>query len=252
MHPMKYICSTIFVLSAMLTFAQAKINQVDGAGKKHGVWEKNYENGKLRYRGTFDHGVEVGTFKFYFESGDLRAINKFRGKTGVCYSYQFGGDSIVAAEGKYIKSKRDSIWTFYDIDGNVVSREGYKNDKKNGLSETYYDNKKVAESFVYVNDKKVGPWLQFYDTGKPRTKGTYVEGSLQGEIIYYFPSGKPEIKGNYARGIMHGNWYFFDENMKVVKKQVWKFGTLVSQDPEEKKDESLKELDGKLPGEGEN
>src|SRR5699024_12476491 len=42
------------------------VNQYDENGKRHGVWKKYYENSdQLRYEGTFDHGQEIVTFKFY-------------------------------------------------------------------------------------------------------------------------------------------------------------------------------------------
>ena len=235
--PMKKILCLAFAFSTFLVSAQDDINQKDSQGRKHGTWKKNHENGKLRYVGTFDHGKEVGTFRFYFDDGDIRAINKFRGNTGICYSYQFGSDSVLAAEGKYIDSKRDSIWTFYDIDGNVVARESFKNDVRNGLSETYYPNGRVAESVTYKNGKKIGEWKQFYDNGRPKAKGTYVNGSLQGEVIYYALTGKPRAKGNYLKGLMHGNWYYFNDNMKVDRTEVWKYGTMMSQDPPVEKEE---------------
>ncbi len=244
---MKNIFCFTFILCAFLASAQDNINQKDSQGRKHGLWKKNHKNGKLRYVGTFDHGKEVGTFRFYFDSGEIRAINKFRGKTGVCYSLQFGSDSILAAEGKYIDSRRDSVWTFYDIDGNLVARETYKNDKKNGVSETYYTNGKVAESITYDNGQKTGVWRQYYENGRPKAKGTYVNGSLQGEATYFGPNGKPSAKGNYARGLMHGNWYYFDDNMKVERKEVWKYGTMLSQDPPVVKEEDetgIEPIDG--------
>lgn len=234
---MKNILCLTFILTSFFLSAQADINQKDSQGRKHGIWKKKHTNGRLRYVGHFDHGKEVGTFRFYYDNGDVRAINKFRGKTGICYSLQYGNDSILAAEGKYIGSKRDSIWTFYNIVGDLISRESYKNDVKEGVSETYFPNGKMAETFVYQEGKKVGDWNQYYDTGKPKAKGVYVNDMLEGEVVYYAINGKPRAKGKYLKGLMHGRWYYFDGNMKITKKQVWKYGTMLSQDPPEVKEE---------------
>ena len=229
---MKHLFLCTMVMLAFGAWAQP-VNQNDAQGKKHGVWKKYHDNGKLRYQGQFDHGKEVGAFTFYFPTGDIKAINKFRGKSGVAYSYQFGGDSILAAEGKYINSKRDSIWTFYDIDGNLVARESYKNDKKNGESITYFPSGRKAEVVTYVNGVKQGDWLQFYESGKPKTKAKYVNGKLQGEVLYYESTGRVRTKGQYVKGLMDGNWYFFNDVNKIEKTQVWDLGTLISQDPPE-------------------
>lgn len=233
-----------FVILSFGALAQAT-NQKDAQGKKHGVWKKYHEDGKLRYEGTFDHGKEVGEFTFYFPSGDIKAINRFRGKSGVAYSYQFGGDSILAAEGKYINSKRDSVWTFYNIGGDVISREDYKNNERHGKSITYFPSGRKAEITNYANGKKEGEWLQFYETGKPRAKGNYVDNKLEGEVFYYETTGRIRAKGKYVKGLMDGNWYFFDDANKIIKTQVWKKGEMISQDPPEVKDEFFEEEEKK-------
>jgi len=232
------LVTLLFVINGL--YAQG-VNQTDAQGRKHGVWKKTFEDGTLRYKGTFDHGKEVGKFVFYFPSGDIKAINMFRGKTGVAYSYQFGGDSVLAAEGKYINSKRDSVWTFYNIQGNLIARESYEDNKKNGPSITYFPSGRKAEVTLYENGKKTGEWLQFYESGKPKAKGKYVDGKLQGEVLYYEPTGRIGAKGKYVKGLMDGNWYFFDDANKIEKTQVWDRGTLVSQDPPEEAEEYFEE-----------
>ena len=236
----KFTILFFVLLGAGSLQAQEEINQTDSQGRKHGVWKKYYPNDQLRYEGRFKHGVEVDTFKFYFEKGGLRATNYFKGNN-TAYSRQYGEEEKLAAEGKYIGTKRDSTWTFYDADGNVVSRETYKNGKKHGVSITYFENGKKAEITRFENGVKEGEWRQFYETGQPKAKGTYVNGKLQGEVTYFEPNGRPGIKGQYSRGLMHGTWYYFDDNMKVEKKQEWRYGKLLSTDPEEKAEEITEE-----------
>lgn len=216
--------------------AQEETNQTDAQGRKHGVWKKYYDNDQLRYEGRFNHGVEVDTFRFYFEDGNLRAKNYFRNKN-VVYSWQYGGDSQLAAEGKYVNMKRDSVWTFYDMEGNVLSRESYKNDLRNGESVTYFDNGKKAEVLHYENGRREGEWRQNYETGKPKAKGNYLNDMLEGEVTYFHPNGKPRMRGNYRKGKMHGIWYFLDEFMQVEKKEEWRYGLRVEDDEAEKNEE---------------
>ena len=62
---MKFKFLSLFLIVTSLVYAQ-DINQFDENGKRHGVWKKNFEGTKqLRYEGQFDHGKEVGEFKFY-------------------------------------------------------------------------------------------------------------------------------------------------------------------------------------------
>ena len=57
----------VIILTLVLTNVNAQsINQFDANGERHGLWKKNFEGtDQPRYEGTFDHGKEVGIFKFY-------------------------------------------------------------------------------------------------------------------------------------------------------------------------------------------
>lgn len=220
----------------MFGFAKAQsVNQIDAQGRKHGPWTKTYENGQTRYQGTFEHGQEVGTFVFYYPSGELKAKNTFR-NNGKVYTRMYGQKEKLAAEGVFVNKKRDSVWTYYDRDGNVVSREAYQNGVKDGMATAYFSNGKIAEIVEYQNGQKHGVWVQRYNNGRKRAKGKYVNGSLNGTVTYYRQDGSVRIKGDYKNGLKHGNWYYFDTNIELLKKQVWEKGFAVkSSDEEEQK-----------------
>lgn len=241
---MKNFAILLFCLAFGAIQAQEKINQTDAQGRKHGVWKKFYPTEQMRYEGRFEHGVETDTFKFYFEDGNLKAKNYFRKKKGMVYSWQYGGYSQLAAEGKYVNTLRDSVWTFYDIDGHLLSRESYQNDQRDGESVTYFDDGKKAEVIFYQKGKRAGEWRQNYETGKPKVKGTYVNDMLEGEVTYFYLHGKPRIKGQYRKGKMHGIWYYFDEFMQIERKEEWRYGLQVKDEEnkeEEKPETEIKE-----------
>lgn len=204
----------------------AQLNQKDSQGRKHGQWEKKHSNGKIRYTGTFDHGTPVGTFIYYFESGQMRARNKYRTNSELLMSEQFGEDEKLAAKGLYRGQEKDSTWTYYDFEGNLLMREDYNKGTLHGQVIKYFPNGQIAEVKNFENGVQVGPWEQYYDTGKPMAKGTYVNGSLHGEATYFYSNGKPRLKGSYVKGLMHGTWYHFTQNLKVEKKETWEYGFL--------------------------
>ncbi len=215
--------SNLFLLLLLFSFSllpQGNVNQRDEQGRRHGLWKKFYANGKLRYEGYFNHGVEVDTFKFYFDNGNLWAINYYK-KKGVAYSQQYGEGKKLAAEGKYINNKKDSTWNFYNENSNLVAKEEYENGKKHGKCIVFFRNGEKAEIINYKQESREGEWLQFYEDGKPRAKGRYINNMLQGAVIYYNLSGRPRVKGDYVEGLMHGNWYYFNDDMKVEKKEIW-------------------------------
>jgi len=54
--------------------AQDSINLLDKNGRFHGKYKKFHSNGNLRYTGQFEHGKEVGIFKFYALTGEKNPI----------------------------------------------------------------------------------------------------------------------------------------------------------------------------------
>lgn len=224
---------TLLLSSCLCTYGlSAQLNQKDAQGRKHGQWEKKHSNGKIRYTGNFKHGNPVGTFVYYFEDGQMRARNTYRAQGGIIMSEQFGEGEKLAAKGLYAEQEKDSTWTYYDFEGNLLMREDYQKGVLHGKVIKYFPNGKIAEVKNFKNGVQVGAWEQYYESGKPMAKGTYVNGALHGEATYYFSTGKPRLKGSYSKGRMHGTWYHFTQDLKVEKKEVWEYGFL-KQDREE-------------------
>jgi len=220
-------------LTSLSVLSAQELNHTDEQGRRHGLWEQKYDNGKVRFTGTFLHGEPVDTFKHYFEQGTLKAIQIFH-HPQEAYTRMYGDGEKLAAEGWHREQRKDSVWTYYDIEGHVVLREPFEMGKRNGLVVSYYDSGEVAETIEYRDDQRQGLWVQRFDNGRKRKKGQYEEDKLSGEVLHYRRDGSVKIKGNYKNGLMHGNWYFFDNQMKVTKKQVWKRGFPVqSSDPAE-------------------
>ena len=59
-----------------ISFSQ-NINKVDDFGRKQGVWQKNYQDGGVRYKGVFKDDVPIGVFHYYYHSGELQAEKEF-------------------------------------------------------------------------------------------------------------------------------------------------------------------------------
>ena len=146
----------IIALSLLLAFnlsAQGDLSPKDAQGRKHGEWRKLYDTKKIRYTGTLEHGIPVDTFRYNFPNGQISALNVFRGKTGNCYSFQYGDGKKLAAEGLFKQQQKDSVWTYYNAEGQVIGRETYKNGVKHGPAQTYRLDGRVDKKVMYRNDK---------------------------------------------------------------------------------------------------
>src|SRR5690606_23518112 len=97
-------------------FSQSEINQTDANGQRHGLWKKCYEGSQqLRYEGTFEHGKEVGEFKFYCEDCKDKpsVIKKFSGKDDIAEVKYLSIKGKVISEGKMKGHDRIGEWIIY-------------------------------------------------------------------------------------------------------------------------------------------
>ncbi len=225
---MLFLVVVFAVFSSQTLFSQ-EINRTDNRGLKQGKWQKTYSNGALRYTGTFKDDKPVGVFKYYYPSGELKAVIKYSadGKSSYAETYQLNGKPL--AKGKYIGKKRDSTWIFYsDIDGKKVSEKNYKNGILHGKSIIYFPDKGIPSQIIeYRNGLKNGKSERFYTDGKPFSLETYVNDTLNGPFKIWSPEGKLEMEGYYKNGNQSGLWITYDEKGNVIKKEKYNNGVPV-------------------------
>jgi len=214
----------IFVvcLSILVNFqgiiSQTKINQLNANGKRTGVWTKKFNNGKIRYKGQFKDGKEIGVFNFYspLSSKHPIAIKKFEPNSNLVEVTYFTVQGVVESTGKMKGKIRIGLWKYYQEDGKkLLSTENYKNGVLEGEAITYYKNGKVAEALFYKNGKLNGNTHRFASNGILLDDLNYVNGKLNGLAKYYNIKGKLIYTGNYKDGIKEGKWEYFENGKSV-------------------------------------
>lgn len=212
------------ILSTLLGGAQT----TDAAGKKQGYWKKKDEKtGKLIYEGEFKDDVPVGKFKYYYPNDSVRAIMHFRngGKSAYAKLFHMGGRRM--AEGKYVgKETKDSVWTYYDETGTLISREKYVMGKKEGTSYVYFPDGTISEERNFKNDLQDGPFKQYFDGKKLRSSGNYLKGNFEGRVCYYYPNGIEAGAGYYVNGQKNGPWIYKSSEGKITEKELYIKGQL--------------------------
>ena len=210
---MKYTLYIFFILISTSLGAQEEINQMDSNGKRHGIWKKTFPGSQqLRYEGTFDHGKEVGVFKFYCEECGKQptVVSTFNDKDNSAWVQYFTIKGKLVSEGKMINKEREGEWVAYhEKSKQVMSREFYKDGKLHGKQITYYPNGKVTEELSYVNGIKEGENLYYSPEGVLIKKLQYRNDQLEGAATYYDAFGVVVIEGNYKQGKKHGLWKYF-------------------------------------------
>lgn len=208
--------------------AQTEFNKLDEKGKKHGVWKGVYpESKRPRYEGTFEHGKEVGTFKFYDDtkSQTVIATREFNAKDNSAYTIFFDQTKHKVSEGKEVNRLYEGEWKYYH-EGlpDLMTVENYKAGKLHGKRVVYFrgsgvkGEENVAEEANYTNGLKNGPYKKYTVKGILLEDSNFKNDQLDGAAVYKDPLGNLVSRGNFKNGLKTGTWEFY-ENGKLVKKE---------------------------------
>lgn len=218
---MKHFLFSLFL--ACVTFMSAQdINQFDTNGKRHGVWEKTFENSKIpRYQGQFNHGKPVGVFKFYEAIGDkpvLIAKREFNKSNNLALVTFYTSKGAVISKGKMDNKTYVGEWLYYHKDSKQVMSQEFYNDKGelNGKKKVYYLSGKIAEESNYVNDKLEGKSVSYSEKGKVLRQESYKNDEFHGLFKNYDNAGNLISEGHYANDRKTGVWKFY-QNGKLVE-----------------------------------
>ena len=207
-----------FVLFVINSAAQ-ETNSFDENGQRHGVWQKYFEGTKqLRYTGSFDHGKEVGTFKFYDKSGGHpTAIKRYTNGSDLLDVLFYTKSGNLISQGKMRGRNKEGEWLYYHKNGSsIMSRENYTNNKIQGTRIVYFENGTKAQETQYVNGLRQGNDIHFNETGVILKEYVYKEDILEGSVNLYNSDGSLLRQGQYKANRKHGIWKYY-VNGKVEK-----------------------------------
>lgn len=208
-------------LCSLNVFSQGEINQMDAEGKRHGVWKKTYESSQqLRYEGTFEHGKEIGEFKFYCEKckNQPTAIKSFNKKNDIAEVKYFTKKGKLVSEGKMEGKDRIGEWVYYhEKSKNVMTRENYVADKLEGKVITYYPNGKITQETDYKNGLKEGEDNYYSSEGVLLKKLPHSNDQIHGQVLYYDAYGNKIIEGSYKYGKKHGLWKYYKDGKVILE-----------------------------------
>lgn len=207
-------------------------NALDSDGKKHGEWTVEYPNGKTRYQGQFEHGEPVGTFFYYYDSGEKSSEVTHLGD-GRSEARFFHKNGSIMAQGEYLQKEKHDEWKFYDNQAILSSVEPYDSGKIEGVVKVYHLNGQVAAEIPYVDGLKNGPFKEYNTDGTVRIEGTYRDNTYDGEYRQYYDDGSKYITGQYRAAVKDGHWIEYAPDGRIKVQQVWDKGKLVKEKIEE-------------------
>lgn len=207
-------------------FAQ-EFNQLDAQGKRHGKWQKYFEGTKkLRYQGQFEHGKEIGTFKFYHLKAKGKhpsCIKEFSKDSNISQVKYYTSTGVLLSEGQMKGKKRFGKWISYHKNSSVImDEELYENGTLNGIKTTYYKDGKVLSRETYLNGVLNGKNQLFAENGQLVKDLNYTNGKLNGPFKHYEKQGKVKLDGKYEMGKPRGVWKYYEGGKLVNSKDYTK------------------------------
>ncbi len=205
------------------------MNRLDKFGRKQGLWEQKFLNGKIRYKGHFFDDKPIGVFKYFYEDNDsLRILAMYSDNGKVSRVHEYYSTGVMASTGKYIDQQKDSIWKVYDDLQNLRAKDQYVKGKKEGKSLLFYPDGNVLESKMWHNDLENGKWQQFFEDGTIKMEAIYVNGKLEGPASFYNDAGKVEISGNYRNDVKDGKWIYYNDDSHAKDSIIYKNGRVLN------------------------
>lgn len=219
----------LLTLSLLIFVGSLLAQTTDAQGRKQGYWKKMDEKTqKLIYEGMFKDDKPQGVFKYYYPLVDsVRALVDYKKDGKYAYAKLFHPNGKLMAKGKYLgESIKDSVWTYYDDLGVLMSKENYKNGKKEGKQFVYLPNGKTAEERNFKDGVEHGVFKQFYDGVKLKADGNFINGKQEGKMTYFYPNGIAAATGFYKNGMRNGPWIYKDKEGKVTEKELYEYGQI--------------------------
>ena len=228
---MKYKVLGILLLFTGLLSAQ-QFNEYDVEGKRHGKWKKNFEGTNvIRYEGEFNHGKEIGQFKFYKNINGkpvLTATRDFQ-KDGTAEVIFYASSGKIVSKGLMNGRIYIGPWKYYHNNSNqLMTLEHYNSvGELHGDRIVYYPNGQIAEKTFYKKGELDGNAIWYAENGVMIKNYIYNNGLLNGIASFYDKEGKLIVEGVYRNDKKHGVWKYY-ENGKLKEEKDY---TVYSKNP---------------------
>ncbi|MGL2964564.1 toxin-antitoxin system YwqK family antitoxin [Flavobacterium sp. RSB2_4_14] len=213
---MKYLIVLLFTSFSLLA---QDFNKFDSDGKKHGLWKGFYEESKRqRYEGTFDHGKEIGLFKFFDDTkaGTIIATRDFNKTDNSCYTIFYNQNKNKVSEGKVVNKQFEGEWKFYHEDSPaIMTTEHYKIGKLTGVRKVFYKSGKIAEETTYKDGIKNGGYKKYAENDVVLEETIYVNGEYDGLAIFRNPDNQITGQGNFKNGKKVGMWKLLEKGKLI-------------------------------------
>ena len=105
------------------------------------------------------------------EKKDLLFYKKFSIFSPLDFLYPFTGEISGLQSGSFKNGKREGLWEMYYEYGQLLDKGNYKNRSRDGLWETYYESGQLWYTSNYKDGGLNGLQVEYYQNGQLKMKG---------------------------------------------------------------------------------
>lgn len=170
----------------------------------HESYEYYQDTENLRKNGYYSGDQRIGYWYEYYEDGSLKEITIY---DSVITDNPYGNVTIYWNNSDKIKGKgyrkndlADSLWIFYDQNGDIEKEQNFFNGLPNGLCRIYDSTGSLKTQGLYKDGEQFRTWSIFDAQGKVVEQVKYKATSDYkfNERRSYYPSGAIRTKGFYS------------------------------------------------------
>jgi antitoxin component YwqK of YwqJK toxin-antitoxin module len=175
----------------------------------------------ILYSGEIKNGRRIGIWEYFFTNGKLREERIFEEDVyKILNAWNNQGNRIVEnGFGRYI--------SYYINDSTIMETGDVSNGYKIGAWRTYYLTGNLLSEVNYVQGKQSGLYVYYYDSGVKYVEGEIVDDKPEGEWHWYHETEILSSRVNFINGKKEGEQIFYDVTSKELKKEIYKNGELI-------------------------
>ncbi len=167
--------------------------------KKYEKWEYFYENGKTEQVGKYNtNGKPIGSWIWYYENGDTLRFEQFRRGYEDGELIEKTDSGITIRKGEYIDGFKEGEW-IYELNDHI-EKGSYIYGAKNGEWLHYHINGELIFKGNYIEDRPDGKHKWWYPNGKIKKEGSFAYGEKDGTWKKYDEKGVLLISIDYKDG----------------------------------------------------
>lgn len=202
----RFLLSFLVVLLAFPTFGQTStngnsINQVDENNRKQGHWvikaeagkPNDYKTGSIYTEGEYENGRKTGLWDVYYPNGKLKSKITYENSRprGPYILYYENGN--IEEEGNWERTKNTNSFKRYHPNGKISQDFTFtETGKRSGKQTYYYDNGKVQLEGSWDEGKKSGEMKEYYENGDLRAVKQFNNGDLNTSTLEEYAPKTPQ------------------------------------------------------------